>query len=227
MFVLWLIPVLLAAWLALTVVSVMRMAIPLEPALTPGDLGEARDPDYFDLQEQVFRANGYEPAGDFLWHDGMTTTAMRVFWEMSGQSYGWAVEESTAGIEGARRSVSVLTEFLDGTLLDTTSSGPTRLALPPWFARETVPGDTGLLLRRHRERRDGLVRRGGEVRMVPREDLRSTIGRNERRIGEYQAESGRMRLVDGKLRFRPATAARLVAGGVFRFLTGPLRRDLR
>lgn len=224
MFVLWLALVLAAVWLFLVVFSVARVTIPLEPAMTPGDLGEARDPEHFSLQEQAFREDGFVPAGDYLWHDGMTTTAMRVFWEGSGRAYGWAVEESTAGVEAARRSVSVLTEYVDGTLLDTTSSGPTQLALPAWFRRETVPGDTALLLRRHRERQAELARQGGEIRSVSREDLQATIIRNERRIGEYQAEIGRMRLVAGKLRYRPAAVARMVGGGILRMLSGPWRR---
>ncbi|MCL6613744.1 MAG: hypothetical protein K6U03_03855 [Firmicutes bacterium] len=115
-----------------------------------------------------------------------------------------------AGVEAPRRSVSVLSLFADGTVLDTTSAGQGSLVDPPWFLRAVVSEDTGTILRRHRERREDLLRAGKELVCVREEDLLETIRRQEGRLGEYQVEKGRMRLVDGRLRFTPAGALRVL-----------------
>lgn len=215
--------ILIVLYLAFSAISLARISMPLEPALTPGEVAEARDPEFFALQEQSFAESGYRAAGDFCWHEGLNTTVMRVFREISGESYGWAMEESIAGMQGARRSVSVLTEFADGTLLDTTSRGPTALAIAPWFLRESVPLDTPSLLRRHRERKEQAVREGKQIAAVPADRLLATIRRNERRLGEYQVETGRMRLVGDRLRFSPRSVARLMFRSLFQMVAKPFR----
>lgn len=225
MVLLWILLALVAASVVLIVLSIARHSMPLVPALTPGEISEARDPEFFALQAQSFCENGYRHAGDFAWHDGLSTTVMRLFLEASHESYGWAVEEAVAGMEGAKRSVSVLTEFTDGTLLDTTSAGPTNLAIPPWFLREAVTPGTELLLRRHRVRRFDMAGHELEVRPVAETELLEVVCRNERRLGEYQVLKGRMRLVGGKLRFSPGSVARLVFLGFGRLLSKPFSRE--
>ena len=227
MVALWVILGLFLMFLLVVISMVARHTMPLEPALTPGDLSEARDPDYLNLQEQSFRENGFRLIGDFVWRDGLSTVVMRVFLEESAQAYGWVVEESVAGLEEYKHSVSALTEFSDGTLLDTTSAGPTGLAMPPWFRREAVAPDTALLLRRHRERRAAVVGEGLEPVTLHEEDLFETIRRNERRIGEYQVETGRMRLVRGRLRFSAASVIALFIRGIGRILSTPFRGGRR
>ncbi|MGE5551552.1 MAG: hypothetical protein ACM3ZC_13655 [Bacteroidota bacterium] len=224
MILLWILIALVLGWVVAVVISITRFSMPLVPALTPGDVSGARDPGFFDLQAQAFRENGYRHVGDFAWHDGLSTTIMRIFQEATRESYGWAVEESVAGLDGAKQSVSVLTEFTDGSLLDTTSAGPTKLAMPPWFLREAVAPDTELLLKRHRERLHALVGQGMEIRIPDEGELLDMVRRNERRLGEYQVQQGLMRLDRGRLRFSARSVARVVLVGFGHFLSGPFRR---
>ncbi len=224
MVLVWILAALVLLVLVLVYISVARTAMPLEPALIPGDLGEARDPEYFALQEQCFKENGYERAGDFFWHAGLSSIAMRAFRETTGEAYGWAYEEALAGSEAARHSVSILTEFTDGSILDTTSTGQPSLLDPPWFHRETGPADTELLLRRHQERRAAFVNEGRTVLPTGREELLETIRRNERRLGEYQVEKGRMKLVRGTLYFSVAGTVWVLGRWIARALGSPFRR---
>ena len=204
-----------------SVFSLLRFSLPLEPALTPGEIGQARDPEFFALQEQSFREGGFQAAGDFAWHDGLSGTVMRIFREISGESYGWAVEESVAGVAEAQRSVSVLTEFADGTLLDTTSRGETGLAAPSWFQRESMPLDTPILLRRHQERKAEAVRGGKRIVPVEESRLLEVVRRNERRLGEYQVEIGRMRLFQDRLRYSRRSAFWMAFKGLCQVLIRP------
>lgn len=224
MFFFWLILAAVAVWAAFSILALVRAKTPMEPALTPGDLGAARDPEFFDLQRQIMSEHGCMPAGDFVWHEGLVTICMRLFVEKTGKSYGWAVEEALAGRDGARRAVSVLTEFTDGTLLDTTSGGSTSLAIPGWFLREAVAPDTELLLRRHAERVAAAVAAGKEIKPAAQASLIDTVRRNERRLSEYQVEAGRMRLVDGYLHLKISSAVGALLRGLGRILIGPFRR---
>ena len=224
MVLVWILAALVLLILALAYISIARSAMPLEPALTPGDLDEVRDPEYFALQEQCFRENGYEKGGDFFWHAGLSSVGMRIFRETNGEAYGWAYEEAMAGAATTRHSVSILTEFTDGTMLDTTSTGQASLVDPPWFHRETGPPDTELLLRRHGERRARLVAEGRSIVVLGQENLLEVIRRNERRLSEYQVEKGRMKLAHGKLYFTTAGNLGVLARWTGRMLGSPFRR---
>ena len=209
MVIVWVLLALLGGLAFLAYFSILRLRMPLEPALSPGDLSAARDPEYFERRQEVFAMHGYRPAGDFFWHEGLTSVAMRIFLAEDGHSYAWAIEQAMAGVDRPRHSVSVMSVFPDGTVLDTTSAEQGSLLDPPWFLRAVVAEDTGAILRRHRERREEMLRAGKELVRVREEDLPETIRRQERRLGEYQVEKGRMRLADGKLRFTPAGALRV------------------
>jgi len=224
MVVVWILGALVLVFIVLSYLSVARVAIPLEPALVPGDIGEARDPEFFALEEQIFLEHSYHKTGDFFWHQGLTSIAMRIFRGPRGEAYGWAIEEAMAGVDYARHSVSVLTGFADGTLLDTTSMGETSLIKPPWFLREAAVPDTELLLRRHAERRAGLLGQGKEIVPAPEdENLLVAIRHNERRLSEYQVETGRMRLDGDKLRYTPSGAILVLLRGLARTVSGPFR----
>lgn len=225
MVLVWILAALVLLILALAYISIARSAMPLEPALAPGDLGEVRDPEYFALQEQCFKENGFEKAGDFFWHAGLSSIGMRIFRATTGEAYGWAYEEALAGTTTARHSVSILSEFTDGTMLDTTSTSQASLLDPPWFHRETGPPDTELLLRRHGERRARFIAEGRAAVLFGLEDLPEAIRRNERRLSEHQVEKGRMKIVRGKLYFTTSGALRALARWVARMLGSPFRRQ--
>lgn len=210
MVIIWVLLALLGGLAFLAYFSILRLRMPLVPALSPGDLSAARDPDYFERQKEVFAAHGYRPVGDFFWHEGLTSVAMRIFLAEDGHSYAWAIEQAMAGVDRPRHSVSVMSVFPDGTVLDTTSAEQGSLLDPPWFLREKTAHDTEFILRRHRERRQEMLERGKEPVRIEEEDLLETIRRQERRLGEYQVEKGRMKVVDGKLCFTPRGAFRVL-----------------
>ncbi|NLG83069.1 MAG: hypothetical protein GX493_00355 [Firmicutes bacterium] len=223
MVIIWLLLILLLGLFLLAFTAILRMRMPLEPNLSPGDLSEARDPEYFVHQEEIFREHGYRPVGDFFWHEGLTSVAMRVFLAEDGRGYGWVLEQALAGDDHPRYGVSVMSLFPDGTVLDTTSATQGTLIDPPWFRREKVAGDTRSLLRRHRERQEEMHLRGKEPLAIEEKELLATIRRQERRLGEYQVEKGRMKIVDGKLAYTSRGAFHLLWKVLGRLLPGAAR----
>ncbi|MGQ9778681.1 MAG: hypothetical protein ACUVRM_02220 [Bacillota bacterium] len=223
MVILWVLLALLGGLAFLAYFSIRRLRMPLEPALSPGDLSAARDPEYFERRQEVFATHGYRPAGDFFWHEGLTSVAMRVFLAEDGRSYGWVLEQAMAGVDRPRHSVSVLSVFPDGTVLDTTSAEQGSLIDPPWFLREKATDDALFILRRHREREEEMRAQGKEPLQIEEKDLLAMIRNQERRLGEYQVEKGRMKIVDGKLCFTPRGAFRVLWQALGRSLPRPAR----
>ncbi len=125
--------ILLAMFGVLFVISVRAMMMaksPLMPAMTPGELAEARDKEFFAAQAEVFLANGFDQVGDYSWHEGFLNIAMRVFHAKDDEAYGWAVEEVDVRQKKADHNISLLSLYEDGTVLDTTTRGSSSLRQP-------------------------------------------------------------------------------------------------
>lgn len=215
---------LVVIYFILNVMTLRRITIPLEPPMIPGELTEARDPAYFERQTRTFAESGFEPAGDYLWHHRLTTTAMRVFIARDRSAFGWAYEDAMAGTAEAMRAVSVLSVFADGTVISTTSTRRSTLD-PPWLHREIAAAGTDALLRRHRERLAELAAEGRKAVPVRRETLVETIKRIERGLGEYQVRTGRYRLAGGDcLQYSLWGIVWVIGKGLAQIATGPFRR---
>lgn len=222
--VLWILAIVLVLIFILVFLTIKRMRVPLAPEMTPGDLGESRKPEYFAQQQEIFEAGGFQPAGDFIWHEGLSTMGMRCFFKSDGCVYAWAVEKWLAGSNGVECNVTALTQFEDGTLLDTTTKVEGGFVSPPWFLRETAASDAELLLRRHQERVQALTASGKEIKKVEREALYETITHHERRISEYQIDIGRMRRAGDKLAYGTGRALLMACIAFGQILGQPFRR---